>query len=885
MPIAAGTMLGPYEIVSQLGAGGMGEVYRATDKRLDRTVAIKVLPAEFSANAQLKMRFEREARAISQLNHPNICTLHDIGESNGLDYLVMEHLEGEVLLDRIARGAIPLADVLRYSIQIADALEKAHRSGIVHRDLKPGNIMLTKSGAKLLDFGLAKALEPSSASGVTAGVTHLLTEQKPLTDQGTIIGTVQYMSPEQLEGRDVDARSDIFAFGIVMYEMLTGRRAFSGKSKASLIAAILATEPQPISASQPLTPPAIERVIAICLQKDPDDRWQSAHDVKLELQGISEAPAGAVVVAPRRRGMQWPLIATAIALAAAIAFIVYDRTEMHPPPATSRFMIAPPEARRFNPFESPVALSPEGTRMLVRVDGDGNTLAVRSFDSFEFVPVSGTNDAYDAFWSADGKQIGFFGMGKLRRVDIAGGSPRIVAAAGDSRGGSWGVEDTIIFAPSLNGPILKVKTTGGPTEAVTKLDATRKETGHWRPNFLPDGKHFVFTAKSNDAGESGVYAGSIDGMTPKRLLDLDTSAIYASGYLLYADGNVLYAQPFDTSKLATTGDPAVVAQNVELNRLFGAPGYSASGDTLVYHPKGSVDAPRLTRFDRATGSRSEITAASGRNLDLSRDGMRIALEKLDSDARTSDIWIYDISRGTSTRLSHDAGPDGGPVWSPEGDWVVWTAYRAGSNQIVRRRSAGTGEEEVVFSIKSDEMAKRGWFGWEVTDWSNDGRMLLLEVYTTASRNDLGTLDLSNPAGSFRIIQNTPYDENSPRFSPDARWIAYTSNENGVRQAYVQPYPATGAKWQISTDGGESTRWRRDGRELFYTAPDNKIMSVPITAQNGQLTIGKPVPILEGTSLDVVVTADGQTFYVASAETATTPPMRVIANWTQTLKAR
>ena len=875
-------MLGPYEIVSQLGAGGMGEVYRAIDKRLDRTVAIKVLPSEFSANAHLKLRFEREARAISQLSHPNICTLHDIGNSDGVDYLVMEHIDGEVLADRIARGPLPLDDVLRYSTQIADALEKAHRSGIVHRDLKPGNVMLTRSGAKLLDFGLAKAFDPGTPSGVTAGVTHLLTEQKPLTDQGTLIGTVQYMSPEQLEGRDADARSDIFALGLVMYEMLTGRRAFVGKSKASLIAAILATEPPAINAVQPLTPPAMERIINICLEKDPDDRWQSAHDLKLELQGIAEGVSGVIPqsAAPSQaRKTLWPLLALALALAAAVGYIAYDRARLHRIEPPSHLVIAAPEKERFNPYESAASISPDGTKIVVRIDGgEQSGLALRSLDSFDFKMLPGTNDSYEAFWSPDGKQIGYFGLAKLRRVDVTGGSPRVIASVGDSRGGSWGADDVIVFSPSVNGPIQKVKATGGPVTAVTKLDPARKETGHWRPQFLPDGKHFLFTVQSSDAEMGGIYAGSVDGMTPKRILDVDSSAIYAGGYLLYVDNDTLYAQRFDPDKLATNGEPAVLANNVDMNRIFMSPGYAATASTLVYHPRGSVPLARLTRVDRATRTKSDMPDVTGRNLDLSRDGSRIAMEHIDQSSRTTDIWTYDLKRGTRTRITHHGAPDTGPVWSPDGGSVLWQSYRDGWMYVLRRHSAGTGNEDIVLRISGDDMTKKNWFGLEVTDWSLDGRSLLMEIFTIEERGDFAYIDLNDPKREIRLLSSSPFNEHSPRFSPDGKWISYTSNESGAPQIYIQPFPPNGGKWQISTDGGNSSRWRRDVRELYFVSRDNKLMAVDIAVANGEIVAGKPQPIADSVATDIVVTPDGQTMFVASAETLTAPPLHVITNW-------
>src|SRR5687767_4638482 len=579
MSIQPGTRLGPYEIEAPIGAGGMGEVYRARDTRLERVVAVKILS---STTEQFRARFEREAKAISSLAHPHICTLHDVGSQDGIDYIVMEHLEGETLADRLSRGPLPLEEALRYAIQIADALDKAHRRGITHRDLKPGNIMLTRTGAKLLDFGLAKQRESVEPQGSV-----LLTERKPITEEGMILGTFQYMAPEQIEGAPADARADIFAFGVVLYEMLSGKRAFEGKTRSSVIAAILATEPQSLSGIQPLTPAPLERIVQICLRKDPDERWQSIHDVKLELESLGTTSAAPAPASRRTVWAGW--VAAALIAAVAATLFLLDRRREDTPAPRFRFEVMPPKDLRYNVVDGPAQLSPDGSRYIVRLSGaDREPLYLRAFDSTELQPIRGTEGAYDPFWSPDGRHIAFFNDGKLRRIDLATSSAITICNGAETRGGTWGRDGTILFTPSPGGPIHRVPATGGTPQPATKLDAGRKETGHWRPSFLPDGKHFLFMTMSEIADEAGVFIGSLDNMDVRRMLPMATPAVYAEpGYLLYLNDNDLYAQPFDGERLATRGEGFLIARGVEYNGQFGAAGFSvAKNGSLVYHRRG-----------------------------------------------------------------------------------------------------------------------------------------------------------------------------------------------------------------------------------------------------------------------------------------------------------
>src|SRR6266540_1186451 len=562
MPVTAGTQLGPYEIVAPLGAGGMGEVWRARDRRLDRSVAIKILPAEFSTNAQLKLRLEREAKTISKLNHPNICTLYDVGHDSGTDYLVMELIDGESLADRIGRGALSLAEVIRYGAEIAGALEKAHRNGIVHRDLKPGNVMLTKNGAKLLDFGLAR----SGGQAALPAQHQVETEQKPLTQEGTIVGTFRYMSPEQLEGENVDHRSDIFALGVLLYEMTTGRPAFDGKSRTSLIAAIVSSEPQPVSQVRPLTPPALERLIRACLAKDPDARMQSAHDVAVELRWIGESEP--VTRAQRRRNwLPWS-VAAMFAIATITAIIVHFRT-----PKTLaepiRFTIPPPPQTA---FEGIPAVSPDGRSIVFRAIGLDSTpmLWLRSLDRFDAKPLKGTEGAMHVFWAPDGRRLGFIARNKLWRLDLADGIVHALyePVEGIPGGATWNDRDVILFAPQAEGHLYRIAASGGDAVRLGKGG----EVNIW-PWFLPDGDHFLFCVGINT--KAGIYAGSLSSSDRKLLIALNDIApprvAYAAGYLLYNRGAALYAQKFDAKKLEVIGDPRKIEDNIE----YEAPGRAA----------------------------------------------------------------------------------------------------------------------------------------------------------------------------------------------------------------------------------------------------------------------------------------------------------------------
>jgi serine/threonine protein kinase len=869
----------------------MGEVYRARDTRLDRTVAIKILPGHLSGNEELRQRFDREARAISQLSHPHVCALYDVGHQDGIDYLVMEYLEGESLAERLVKGSLPTEQVLRFGIQIADALDKAHRLGIVHRDLKPGNVMLTKSGVKLLDFGLAK-LRAATPGSVFSSVSVLPTQaDASLTAQGTILGTFQYMAPEQLEGKEADARSDIFALGALLYEMATGQKPFQAKSQASLIAAILDRTPPPISTVQPMTPPALDRVVTTCLEKDPEDRWQTAHDVMLELkwvaEGGSQAGLPAPVIARRRNRERLGWIVAGILAASTAALTVREVRRPSSPSPVVRSSVLPPEKATFSFVgggAGPVVISPDGRQLaFVALESDEKKrLWIRALDSPSGRSLPGTENAAYPFWSPDSRFVGFFGDGKLKKIAVGGGPPLTICDAPDARGGTWSREGTILFEPSFRDPLHRVSANGGKSIPVTKLDDSRSETTHRWPSFLPDGRQFLFFSGSHSTGAESeldaIFVGSLDGGKPRLLVNARSNAAYAAGHLLFVRQKTLLAQRFDPKSLTLSGDAFPIAERVQDDPGFFNAVFSVSDQgTLAYQETGGTTGlSELAWVDRS-GKKVDVIGEPGDYFEprISPDGRRVALGVGDP----GDIWIYDVARRVRTRLTFAGGDDFASTWSPDGTRVAFSSQRSGSGDLYAKAVSGTASDELLASSKVFKVPN---------SWSPDGRFIVYIAFRGApgSKADLWLLSVADHK-SLPLLR-TPFDEVAAVFSADGRWFAYASNESGRFEVYVQPFPGPGGKWQVSTTGGHHPRWRRDGRELFYVSPDGKIMAVEIRpgsafeAGSPQALFASKLKTAPGPPYDV--SSDGQRFLLnrpVGDESA--PPITLVQNWPALLK--
>jgi Tol biopolymer transport system component/predicted Ser/Thr protein kinase len=859
MHLESGTRLGPYEVIAPLGAGGMGEVWKARDTRLERSVAIKVLPAAVAQNAQLKLRFEREAKTISQLNHPNICTLYDVGD----DYLVMELLEGETLADRVARGPLPISETLRIGAQIAEALDRAHRAGIVHRDLKPGNVMLTKTGAKLLDFGLAK-------SGAFEITNDGATLQKSLTAEGTILGTFQYMAPEQLEGVEADPRTDIFALGAVLYEMASGRRAFDGKTKTSLIAAIVGSDPPPIAQLQPMTPPALEHVIRKCLSKEPDDRWQSAHDIAEELRWISEAGSQVDVPASRRRTTAWLVPIVAALLAAAFTWTLLEWRK--PVAGVIETSILPPDGWQFDFNGATMAVSPSGGSVaFVAQDGKGNTaLFVRALDSAVPRQLGGTDGARYPFWSPDGRQVAFFATTKLKVIDLSTGTARILADAPTGRGGSWSAAGKIVFTPTVYGGIFAIPADGGTASPVTRLRP--REGGHRFPSFLGDGVHFIYFAAGPDPG---IFVGSTTGEEQKLLMRNDSVVYYASpGCLLVWRDGAAVVQRFDEKTFRLIGAGEGVAQTVA---RAGLRPLVASGGAVMAYVAGSPNRTQLVWVDR-TGKEIGSLAPPGYFFSprLSHDGSRLAVDISDANSGVGNIWVFDVRRQAAApaRLTFGSVNESGPVWSIDDREITFFSGTGGRvADLYRIDSSGTGEARPLVQNDANKMA---------VDVSRDGQWLLFVA--DALHGSGGDLWLySEREQKAKAWLATPFNESSPAMSPNGKWIAYQSNESGRLEVYVRSFPDGREKWLVSNGGGGMPAWSADGREIYYVAPPSMMMAVQITSGTS-FTAGTPVPLFEArvlnhpTSRQYEVTADGTRFLLNRRDTDKQQPVTVVQNW-------
>jgi serine/threonine protein kinase/Tol biopolymer transport system component len=910
MTLTAGSRLGPYEIVSAIGAGGMGEVYKARDTRLERTVAIKVLPQRLSSSPESRQRFEREAKTISQLSHPHICALYDVGSQDGTEYLVMEYLEGETLSDRLSKGPLPLEQTLRYGIEIADALDKAHRQGIVHRDLKPGNVMLTRLGVKLLDFGLAKAMasgrpldaagrgqtaaehDPMARNSLTALPT--MAGGQNLTQEGTILGTFQYMAPEQLEGNEADARTDIFALGTVLYEMATGRRAFSGRSQASLISAIMTAEPQPISTLQPMTPPALDRVVRKCLAKDPEDRWQNAADLGSELRWVSEDGSQTGFAAPavsgrsRRSWLSW----AAVLLLSGLTFALGHFFRATAPAPLLRAAINLPPKTVLEPFNTSLALSPDGLRLAFSATGSDGKLRLwlRPMNGLEVQPLTGTDGATCPFWSPDSRFIGFFADHKLKKVPASGGTVLTICDAPDGRGASWGGDDVIVFAPAPFAGLSCVSASGGSPTVLTQVKGLGAT--HRLPYVLPGGKHVLFLSGTNSvySKDNAIYALDLDSKKTTLVARENSEGRYAEpGYLVFVrDGNLM-AQPMDAGRLRTLGEAVPIAEKVKFNQVRWSGNFSFSRNGLLVFQTGSAGQKRqLTWFDldgKSLGTVGE-PAAFGR-VAIAPDGRHAAAMIFGATGGLGNIWMYDLARGVANPFTFGNEATLNPVWSPDGRLV---AYGRTDGFILVKSADGSSEPKTLASGLPNVFS---------TSWSPDTRFIALRVQdlkTGGSHIWLLPADGSRKPNPFLA---TPANEGAGKFSPDGRWFSYLSDESGRRELYVVPFPGPGEKRQISTGGAEAVTanafgiqggvWLGDGRQIAYLSPDRKLIAVDLKFQGATLEVGGSHPLFGGRPLPegpFDVTHDGKRILVAVAvDENISSQLTLVTNWAAEIKKK
>jgi Tol biopolymer transport system component/tRNA A-37 threonylcarbamoyl transferase component Bud32 len=877
--IPSGTKLGRYEIRSQLGAGGMGEVYRARDEKLNRDVAIKVLPATYSQNAERLRRFEQEAQAAGALNHPNILAVYDVGSHDDEPYVVSELLEGESLKDRLNDGPIAQRKAIDYAVQVVHGLAAAHEKGIVHRDLKPDNLFITKDDrVKILDFGLAKLIEP-----VSEGVAQTdIATRKVQTDPGTVMGTVGYMSPEQVRGRAVDHRSDIFSFGAVTYEMLSGKRAFHGDSAVETLNAILKEDPPELTKTNPNIAPAVERVIWHCLEKSPERRFQSARDVAFALENASTPSSGstqtAILSAPLRvKTRERPIWIAAVALLLIIviglAAIGLRRT-----PAdvnAVRFPIVIPEGSiPYADVETHnMSVSPDGRYLaFIAFSAGQRVLWVRPLGALTAQALPGTEGAYSVFWSPDSRDLAYFADGKLMQIEVSGKSLQTVCnlpVAGDASG-AWGSEGTIVFSEDGNGNIYRVPATGGtPSLLVENKSRSARRWIH----FLPDGRRFLFYKYNEHLDNDGIYAGSTDSLEIRQVAPMPpTRAQYVQGgYLLYPRDGSLVARPFDEKNLRFTGEPIVVVERLPYFDKTGWADFSASENGVLAYMT-EFPKTRLVWLDRAGRGTGQIGAPGDyAELRLSPDGQKAALRISDPRTLSGDLWIQDLVRDTRTRFVSGAADDSGPVWSPDGRRLAYFSCCEDDSTLHIKDSGDTGKGQLL--IKDQRFISP-------QDWSQDGRFIIYQK----DQSELWVLPLSGDGKPYTFIQTQSSDP-SVRFSPDGRWVAFVSEETGRQEVYVTRFDKPGEKWRISTDGGNLPRWRRDGRELFYLTPDGKVMTVQ-TKPGTEFGAGSPMPLFKADPLsrDYDVTADGQRFlFIASAPGTQLLPFAVVLDWTADLK--
>ncbi|MDE3178341.1 MAG: serine/threonine-protein kinase [Acidobacteriota bacterium] len=887
-----GQTVSHYHVMEKLGGGGMGVVYKAEDLRLHRFVALKFLPDALARDPHATARFQREARAASALNHPNICTIHDIGEQDGRTFIVMEYLDGATLKKRIDKRPLQTEPLLELAIEVADGLDAAHAQGIIHRDIKPANIFVTRRGhAKILDFGLAQLAAPEAPA-------------EDLTGTGMMLGTPSYMSPEQAEGKCTDARTDIFSFGSVLYEMITGQRAFASDSKASILSAVLRDQPKPAAEILPGVPRELARIVARCLRKDPGRRYQHAGDLKIDLQQVKEELASGdseTIGGPKtgpskirwwRRGLPWAV--AAICLAVMIMVVVAYRRPARAP-ANAVISQIPPAANatfEFGPhYAAAPQLSPDGRRLAFLAGGPQGKpiLWVRALDSSEAKPLEGTEYAATPFWSPDGNYLAFCAYGRLKKVDVLGGPPVDICKAINVRGGTWSPEGTIVFAPSSESALYRVSADGGQPRPVTTLDELPGTVNHRWPQFLPDGRHFLFCAVSSSPGlNGGTYVGSLDGGKPKLLLREDTSAVYTPpGYLLFAQHGVLVAQRFNLKRLQLSGDPIPIVKSVRVLPTAWRAMVSASETGMLAYTAGTAPPGwQLQWFDRNGKDQGRIGGTQFfHEPDLSPDGKKLAMVIGVIPLMQSNIWVFDLAKGTPARVTFTPSQIYNAIWSPDGTKLAFASTRAGHLQLYEKAANGAGGTHLLLKDNS--------LGDVPSSWSSDGRYIAYERADPEGKTgtEIWMLPLFGDKKPFPFLDSDA-NEHAASFSPNGKWLAYDSDESGRAEVYIVPFPKRSGKWQVSTEGGGAPRWRRDSKELFYLSRENKLMAVKVQEKDAMLEIGSPAPLFQtnppesgwpGRVYDV--TPDGKKFIVDTRlpAPASAEPITLVVNWPALLK--
>ncbi|MBZ5589864.1 MAG: serine/threonine-protein kinase [Acidobacteriia bacterium] len=896
MTLQEGARLGSYQIVSPLGVGGMGVVYRAKDTRLGRDVALKFLPPDFAEDPERHARFEREAKLLASLNHPHIAVLFGLEHLDGHHALAMELVEGEGLDERIGRGAIPMEEAIAIAVQVADALEAAHEKGIVHRDLKPANVRVRPDGTvKVLDFGLAKSWDEQASSSDLAFSPTITGHH---TRAGVILGTAAYMSPEQARGKPVDKRADIWAFGCLVYEMLTGAKTFGGDTVTDVIAAVVTRDPD-WGALPPAVTPGVRQALQRCLEKDLKRRFRDIGDARFELEegmrlsgaeAPSPTPTPTVAVQPlRRSALPWIAAGLGLALAAGFA-TAYLRTASARPRVVRSYVLPPDKTHfTFGGATGGAVLSPDGTRIVVAATDDAGKMLLwlRPLDSLTAQPLEGTDGGSYPFWSPDSRFVGFFVPGKLKKIDILGGPPQTVCDASSGRGGTWSQESTIVFAPDVYGGLRRVASAGGTSAAITEPDRPRGQTSQRWPVFLPDGRRFIYWAGNPTASAQetkGIYVGTLDEKGQQFLLQADSDALFAPpGYLLYLREQSLMAQPFDPGSLKVKGEAFPVAEDVASPESYRLGRFSVSQDRNLVYLTGQSDQARVVWMNavgQQTGTVGEPSIVGG--IKLSPSGQTLAEILQEPQTKNVDVWLVDLARGVKTRFTFDPGADFDPVWSPDGGRIAWSSNSKGHFDLYAKSSTGAGEPEELLVSDGDKYC---------TDWSRDGRFLAFSQLDPkgVTGADIWVLPLFGDRKPYPFLA-TKFNEGNGMFSPDGRWLAYQSNESGRPEIYITPFPQGGGKWQVSQGGGVTASWKVDGQGLYFATPDGRLMEASVGSKGPAVEVGTPHEYSKAMmaapnpgAWSYAVAPKGDRVLVVQSEKSSAVPLTLVTNWTEGLK--